>query len=90
VYKLTMKQITTEEAAARLGITKRRVQAMIKSGSLPAARFGRALAINESDLALVTVHGKAGRPPKAKADLGTMVPKPNRTTKKATAKKGGK
>jgi excisionase family DNA binding protein len=78
-----MKQITTEEAAARLGITKRRVQAMIKSGSLPAARFGRALAINESDLALVTVHGKAGRPPKAKAEATSEVAE-------VTAKKNGK
>ena len=87
-----MKQITTEEAAARLGITKRRVQAMIKSGSLPAARFGRALAINESDLALVTVHGKAGRPPKAKAEANPASATNGQATptKKRAVKKGGK
>ena len=48
-------------------MTVRRVQAMIKDGRLPASRFGRALVIRESDLALVADR-KTGRPPKAKPE----------------------
>jgi excisionase family DNA binding protein len=60
-----MDELTAQQVAERLGVTVRRVQAMIKDGRLPATRFGRALVIRESDLALVADR-KAGRPPKAK------------------------
>src|ERR1051326_1825032 len=36
------KQLTVSEAAARLGVTTRRVIALIEAGRLPATRFGRA------------------------------------------------
>ena len=56
-----MKTLTTTEAAQRLGVTVRRVNDLITSGRLPAARFGRAYMIKESDLKLVE-NRKAGRP----------------------------
>jgi len=57
-----MKLLTTEEVAARLGVSIRRVQAMIKSGSIKADKMGRDWFIKESDLASVRVYGVAGRP----------------------------
>ena len=49
----------------KLGISVRRLQALVKSERLPATRFGRALMIKESDLRLVE-NRKPGRPSKAK------------------------
>jgi excisionase family DNA binding protein len=59
-----MKLLTTKEAAEHLGISIRRVQELVKSGRLPADKFGRALVIRESDLQLVEER-KAGRPKKS-------------------------
>jgi len=53
--------LTTDEAAARLSVTPRRVRAMIQSGRLPARRHGRAWIIFERDLAAVRDR-KPGRP----------------------------
>lgn len=53
--------ISTKEAAARLGITPRRVQALIAAGRLPATRIGRALVIRDSDLSLIAER-PTGRP----------------------------
>jgi excisionase family DNA binding protein len=63
--KRTMKLLTTDETAARLGVTKRRVQAMIRAGRLPAEKMGRDWFVREQDLALVADR-KPGRPPAAK------------------------
>jgi len=60
--KRNMKLLTTEEAAERLGVTKRRVQAMIRDGRLPAEKMGRDWFIREEDLAIVADR-KPGRPP---------------------------
>jgi excisionase family DNA binding protein len=60
-----MATITTSEAARRLGVSVDRVQALIRSGRLPATNFGRAYAINEKDLKLVEDR-KPGRPPTKK------------------------
>lgn len=46
--------LTVAEAAARLGLSRQRVHALIQAGRLPARRFGHAWAIAEADLALVT------------------------------------
>lgn len=43
--------LTTAEVAARLGVKRRQVQALIKRNLLPAARYGRAWLVKESDLA---------------------------------------
>lgn len=56
-----MKLLTSKEAAERMGISTRRVVALIHSGRLPAQRLGRDWVIKESDLALVQVRNP-GRP----------------------------
>lgn len=57
--------ITAKEAADRLGISKRRVLALITAKSLPAELFGKSYAIKESDLKFLE-NRKPGRPPKMK------------------------
>ena len=56
-----MKTLTTSEAAERLGITARRVRALIQAQQLPAEKKGRDYLINEKDLKLVK-NRKPGRP----------------------------
>ena len=68
VYKRGMKLLSTNEAAVRLGISVRRVQALIEDGKLSAHKLGRDYAIEEIALESVKVYGKAGRPPKAETD----------------------
>ena len=58
-----MANITTKEAAKRLGISLARVQQLIQAGRLPAEKFGRELQIREGDLAKVA-NRKWGRPRK--------------------------
>jgi excisionase family DNA binding protein len=61
--------LTTPEVAERLGVTVRRVQALIKDGRLPSQQFGRDHLIKESDLKLVE-NRKPGRPPKQASKKG--------------------
>ena len=75
-----MKLLSTNEAAAQLGLSVRRIQALIETGKLAAHKLGRDYAIEESALKSVKVYGKAGRPPKAQGETGSKVSK----------KKGGK
>jgi excisionase family DNA binding protein len=58
-----MEYLTTKQVAERLGITPRRVQALIEAGRLPASKFGRDYQIKENDLKLVK-NRKRGRPKK--------------------------
>ncbi len=74
-----MNTLTTDQVAERLGITASRVRVLIRSGRLPAQKFGRAHVVNETDLRFVAER-KPGRPPDTKAE----------TRAKATAKKGKK
>lgn len=55
--------LTTQEAAERLGISRRRINDFIKDGRLPAEKHGRDYLINEKDLKLVEER-KPGRPRK--------------------------
>jgi excisionase family DNA binding protein len=55
--------LTTGQAAERLGVSERRVRAMIKAGRLPSQRIGRDHLIREEDLKLVA-NRKPGRPRK--------------------------
>lgn len=55
--------LTTKQVAERLGITPRRVQALVTAGRLPAQKIGRDYLIKEADLKLVEVR-KVGRPKK--------------------------
>jgi len=56
--------LTTTEAASRLGITPRRVRALIAAGRLDAERIGRDWLIADDALTAVTTR-KVGRPRKA-------------------------
>ncbi len=64
-YKNGMRLLNTTQAAERLGISVRRVRALIEDGTLNAHQIGREYAIEESALDAVTVYRKPGRPPDA-------------------------
>jgi excisionase family DNA binding protein len=55
--------LTTQEAAAELGVTDSRVRQLIIDGKLPAQRFGRSHMIKRGDLKGVVI-GNRGRPRK--------------------------
>ena len=55
--------ITSKEASEELGVTVRRVLALIQAGKLKAHKLGRDWVIRRSDLDLVRVR-KPGRPVK--------------------------
>ncbi len=58
-------KITTIQAAEKLGITQRRVIALIEQGRLPAEKFANVYMISEKDLEKVADR-KPGRPVKVK------------------------
>lgn len=58
--------LSTEQAAALLGISKRRVQGLIIEGILPAQKVGRDYVIDEKNLKLAEARNPVGRPPKPK------------------------
>jgi len=60
-----LKYLTTKEAGKRLGVTDKRVIALIWAGRLPAEKMGRDWMIKESSLKLVA-NRKPGRPLKKK------------------------
>lgn len=53
--------LTTPQVAERLGVTTRRVLALIQAGRLPSQQFGRDHVIKESDIERV-LYRKPGRP----------------------------
>ena len=57
--------ITTNEAASVLGVTRQRVLQLIQGGRLKAAKFGNVYMIRRGDLAHIE-EKPMGRPPKAK------------------------
>ena len=60
-----MAVVGTKEAAARLGVSVRRVQAMIRQGLIPAKKLGRDWIIDQGDLQRVSAKDrKPGRPRK--------------------------
>jgi excisionase family DNA binding protein len=60
-----MTLLTTEQVAEKLGVSRRRVLAMIASVRLPAQRYGHQWLIDSRSLELVRDR-KAGRPRKHK------------------------
>ena len=56
--------ISSKEAAERLGVSVRRVQALITSGKLPAQKIGNSYVVQEKDLELVRER-RSGRPAKS-------------------------
>ena len=71
-----MNLLTTKEVAERLGVSVKRVQAMIRDERLPAEKLGRDYVVKEVDLKLVADR-KPGRPPKPaqSADCNGMAKK---------------
>ena len=57
-----MKLLTTAQAAERLGVSVRRVRAMISEGKIRAHQLGKEYAIEEKALINVKTYGKPGRP----------------------------
>jgi excisionase family DNA binding protein len=55
--------LTTQQAAAELGVTDSRVRQLIIDGKLPAQKFGRSHVIKRDDLKQVEI-GNRGRPRK--------------------------
>lgn len=66
-----MKLLSTDEAAERLGVSGRRVRALIAEGKLQATYVGGGYVIEETALEAVKVYGKAGRPSKAESESGS-------------------
>lgn len=60
-----MKLISAKEAAEKLGVSDRRIRAMIKDGKIKAVQIAGGYIIEESELENVKTYGKAGRPPKS-------------------------
>lgn len=79
---MSTKLLTTQQAAAELGVNDSRVRQLIRAGELKAQQFGRAYLLEASEVkklvGKVGNEGKVGRPPKAKAG-----------TSKAGKKRGG-
>jgi excisionase family DNA binding protein len=85
---MSTERLTTNEAAARLGVSPARVRQMVASGAIVSEKFGRDTVISSAALAeAMKRKTKPGPTPKAKAEVSTIVEKPKRTTTKA-AKKG--
>lgn len=65
---------TTKEAAERLGVSARRVNALIQAGTLAATRFGRSWMIDEASVdEYAAVPRKVGRPLMDERDPGNLV-----------------
>lgn len=64
-----MQLLTTKEVADKLGVSVRRVHALIQAERLPAEKMGRDYFIKEKDLKLVEDR-KPGRPPKQEQTKG--------------------
>jgi len=60
-------KITTIQAAEKLGVSQRRVIALIEQEKLPAEKFANVYMIDEKDLELVKDR-KPGRPTKKKVE----------------------
>jgi excisionase family DNA binding protein len=63
-YTLMEKLLSVAEAAEKLGVHRTRINQLIDSGDLPAARIGRAYVIREDDLEKVKDRPAPGRPAK--------------------------
>jgi excisionase family DNA binding protein len=82
---MAMNLINTVQAAETLGISVRRVRALISEGRLPAQRVGRDYVIQEKDLALVADR-KPGRPPMTEEEKAARAKKKAAETSAAKPK----
>lgn len=71
---MSLKLLTTQQAAAELGVNDSRVRQLIRAGELKAQQYGRAYLLEEREVkklvGKVGNDGKVGRPPKPK-EVGT-------------------
>jgi excisionase family DNA binding protein len=65
-----MNIVSTAEAAERLGVSTRRILALIKEGKITAKKVGRDYVIEEKALAAVKTYGKPGRPARKASKKG--------------------
>lgn len=80
---MSTERFTTNEAAARLGVTPARVRQMVASGKIESERFGRDTVITAAALTeAMKRKTKPGPTPKVKAEVTAVVDKPKRTVKK--------
>jgi excisionase family DNA binding protein len=61
-----MKLISVKDAAVKLGVSDRRIRAMIKEGKIKAANIAGGYVIEEKEIANIKTYGKPGRPAKEK------------------------
>lgn len=81
-----MKIPSTREAAVRLGVSDRRVRALIDAVTLASHQIGREYAIEEKALEGVTVCDTPGRPPKPKVETTSGQASPRRAAKKVAGR----
>ncbi|MGH9755924.1 MAG: helix-turn-helix domain-containing protein [Blastocatellia bacterium] len=60
--------LDTNEAAERLGVTRRQITTLIQQGKLRATKMGRDWFIDEDDLESVKERPRRGRPRKEKSE----------------------
>lgn len=58
--------LTASEASLILGISDGHVRQLIIDGKIPAVKHGNAWLLTLSDVQKVKIHGRRGRPPKAR------------------------
>lgn len=68
-YKESMKLLSTAQVSDVLGVSERRVRALITERKLSAHKIGRFYAIEERVLRSVQVYGQPGRPSKSQRNL---------------------
>ena len=61
-----MKLLSAKDAAEKLGVSDRRIRAMIKEGKIKAVNVAGGYVIEEKALENIATYGKPGRPPKEK------------------------
>jgi len=62
-----MKLLSTDEAAAKLGVSRRRIQRLIEKERLPAQKIGRSYVVQAADLEQFE-RRPAGRPRKGEGE----------------------
>ena len=60
--------LSVREVAERRGVSIWRIHQLIKAGTLAAEKYGTQYLVKAEDADALTVHGKAGRPTKEKAE----------------------
>lgn len=81
-----MAQITTTEAAQRLGVTDRRVRQLIEEGALKGEKIGRDYLVDEESVEAAKKRPKPGRPSKEKAKNISNKDAAKTATKKSSKK----